>query len=163
MPDARALIDPLSARLPDFCVDWRFLLPLRRGTRLLVAGDKEQNFAPFFSGLDVLVVSYLPRGGSLSGLAAGSNIVIFDPSHPPFAARSFDILALPFGLPEGFNGGGKRPGVLAVFRELLGPRGRLLVGAANRWSLWRRSAARLASANSSTKTTAGRSAVEEEK
>jgi SAM-dependent methyltransferase len=141
MPDAPSLIDPLSARLPAFCVDWRFLLPLRRGARLLVAGDTGQAFEPFFSGLDVFVVGYLPRGASPSGIAAGSNTVIFDPSHPPFAARSFDVLALPFGLPAGFNDPQKGPAGLSIFRELLGPGGRLLVGAANRWSLWHRSVA----------------------
>jgi SAM-dependent methyltransferase len=138
MPLPSTLVDPLVAELPAFSVDWRFLLPVQRRARMLAAGDESQGFFPYFSGLDVVVISFLPRAspGLKPAAAQLVNAVIFDPSHPPFEPRSFDILAMPFGLPQGFLEEGDRPS--PSLDRLLRPGGTLLVGALNRWSLWRR-------------------------
>lgn len=129
-------INPSEAKLPSFSVDWRFLLPLRKGTRLLVLGDSGQSFAPFFPGLQVLVVSLLTAAGLVdSSSDARLNGVVFDPALPPFAPASFDIIAIPFGFTGGLTSLLASPGMHPVVDLLLKPAGTILVGAANSLSL----------------------------
>ena len=110
MQAVRHTLDPLQARLPAFSVDWRFLLPLRPGARMLVLVSGAQDAVPFFGELGLNVTTWD------MGLLATAKL--------PLASGRFDVVASPFGVPAGLL-------EASLLSDLLEPEGSLLIGFSN--------------------------------
>ena len=115
--------------LPEFGMDWRFLLPVIEGRRVLVIGGEHDDFSSLFVQLGASEVTFLPavvenpsangeqgKHDTMSGLSARS----FPPS-------SFDIVAVPFG----FCSGKSNFNFYRVVRLLIRPGGTFLIGFSN--------------------------------
>jgi hypothetical protein len=115
METAPRRIDPFTAELPGFSVDWRFLLPVRPGARMLVLAEAGADFAQYFSGLELTVVTARPgEAGDLRD--------------------RYDIVAIPLGI--------KSSHLQPSLARLLKPGGLLLIGFRNRWGVRKRSSPR---------------------
>lgn len=146
MTETARRIDPLMAKLPEFSADWRFLLPVRAHSRIVVLSDTWHDYAANFTGLGVQVVSchiagtpspdnanerVQADGQPGSCLAAG-------PAQPPFAAGSFDAVVIPHGIPETMLPSRCAADPFRGLKWLLRPEGVLLLGFSNHWSIFRR-------------------------
>ena len=138
------LIDPFSAALPDFSVDWRFLLPVRPGCRMLVLSEGGGDFARYFAALEMTVIVWRidaperAAGKPHQDSDRPQDSVLFRLPDPPFLPGSFDMVAIPFGIPQRLlPEAGGISGFQRSLSRLLRPGGRLLMGFVNPRSLRR--------------------------
>ncbi|MGE5248938.1 MAG: hypothetical protein ACM3QS_01890 [Bacteroidota bacterium] len=126
-------IDPLSAKLPAFSADWRFLLPIRPGSRMLVLTDWGGDFGQHFAGLRTRVVTWRAARPDAAWSADGASRdrVCAQPPDAPFASHSFDAVAVPLGIPRTLSGSPTSVDYHRGLKRLLKPGGRLLVGSVN--------------------------------
>jgi SAM-dependent methyltransferase len=139
-------LDPLKAKLPEYGIDWRFLLPMRAAARTLILSDTWTDSSARFADLEMQAISCHTVGAGsdadpwVSGAARpdGEPRVVAHPAQLPFAGGSFDAVVIPFGIPKGLLAAGYGAGRLSALKRLLRPGGTLLLGFSNRWGFLRR-------------------------
>lgn len=103
-------------RVFNYSLDWRFLLPMADPKRVCLVFEDDADFSETLERV---------------GIQAGQRLSLSDLQRPK--NDSFQLLAMPFGLPTGWAGPSHKERVDFFFsvRRFLGPEGYLLVGFRN--------------------------------
>jgi len=124
-------IDLLKHLLPSLSpknsMDWRFLLPILPGIKILVVGQKCDELTQLFAKLEI-----------------ESHLWDYDFSNPikvvPFSLSQFDIVIAPYGFSgKGLSSNPRRQReIYQTMQRLLKPGGTILVGFFNNWRFQRK-------------------------
>ncbi len=139
MPD-HARVVQAAPSLPGCSADWRFLLPITNNSRVLIITHGCDEFALSLGG-DVKAITWrsnISAYRNRESSVKNGNVLFADYLFPPFPPSSFDIIALPLGIPSGISKMGNRQFHQNI-RRLLRPGGSMLFGFANPWGIRRSS------------------------
>lgn len=132
---------PTAPTTPTISADWRFLPGIPAGGAALVLAREEDGLAAALSASFDLVISLacpaeLPPPGTFwpDGLRGQRARVCATLDRAPFPPASFDLVALPYGLPGAGADRGLHLAYLRAARRLTRPGGALYLGFAGRWS-----------------------------
>lgn len=109
---------PSQDIIPDSSLDWRFLLPLDAGSRVLVIGGGQDDFTRLFGKMGISALTWLGDEQIQGAFDART-----------FPPAVFDVVAIPFGFPRG--GALRELETYRVMHGWLRPGGDLLFGFPN--------------------------------
>lgn len=125
--------------LPASSADWRFLLPITKGSRILIIGGERNDYTELFGKLEVSAVTWLlgslPVGGENNNYEQSKFDAVADLAAHSFPPMYFDFVVIPFGFP-----GDKlthEVDVYQMIRRLIRPDGMMLIGFSNTLGLFR--------------------------
>ncbi|MDP1624366.1 MAG: hypothetical protein Q8L64_01215 [bacterium] len=118
-------------------IDWRFLLPISSKSHVLVAGRGSDDYSRLFNKLGVTSIACCDGGNSSPSRM--NEVLIKLAAQPEFASH-FDAVAIPVGMPFKLLAGGvsQQIKIYRTIKELLHPKGVLLIGFSNIFGIRRR-------------------------